>query len=83
MRPADTSPDAWAVHVTRLREMSIGERAQLVVAMSEMVEELTVTGIRLRHPDYTQDQILMALRRLRHGDDLTRAAWPGAELPAP
>ena len=83
MRPADTSPDAWAVHVARLREMSIGERAQLVVAMSEMVEELTVTGIRLRHPDYTQDQILMALRRLRHGDDLTRAAWPGAEYRRP
>ena len=81
MRPADTSPEAWAVHVKRLQEMSIGERLQLVAALSDVVVDLAQSGVRLRHSEYTDEQVLMALRRRRLGDELTRAAWPGVELP--
>ena len=33
-------------------------------------------GIRRRHPDYDDRQVLLAAARLRYGDDLVRAAWP-------
>jgi len=39
-------------------------------------------GIRARHPDYGDEQVTWALRRLRLGDDLLRQAWPDAPLVA-
>ena len=65
------------------RAMSRGQRAQRAVELSQVVEAFTIAGIRKRHPDHDEDQVVHALRRLRFGDSLTREAWPHLPLVAP
>jgi hypothetical protein len=40
-------------------------------------------GIRRRHPEYTDEQVRMALLRLLHGDELLRTVWPDRALVQP
>jgi hypothetical protein len=49
----------------------------------EAHERQVEAGIRSRHPDYSEEQVLWALRRLWLGDDLVRQAWPDRELVRP
>jgi hypothetical protein len=44
--------------------------------LNELTRQTALSGIRRRHPEYSEAQSLMALRRLMFGDELTRAAWP-------
>jgi hypothetical protein len=80
---ADTSPDADAVQLEAYRRMGGPGRAQVMFRLSEMARRTTEAGIRRRHPEYDDGQVMLALARLLHGDDLVRRAWPGRELVAP
>ena len=48
--------------------------------MSEDARQVTLAGIRFRHPEYSDDEARHALFRLTLGDDLYKAAWPGRPL---
>jgi hypothetical protein len=80
---ADTSPDADAVQLEAYRRMGGPGRAQVMFRLSEMARRTTEAGIRRRHPAYDDGQVMLALARLLHGDDLVRRVWPGRELVAP
>jgi hypothetical protein len=80
---ADTSPDADAVQLEAYRRMGGPGRAQVMFRLSEMARRTTEAGIRRRHPEYDDGQVMLALARLLHGDDLVRRVWPGRELVAP
>jgi hypothetical protein len=51
--------------------------------LSEMARQTAEAGIRQRHPEYDDRQVLLARARLLHGDDLVRRAWPARELVEP
>jgi len=44
---------------------------------------MLTSGIKARHPDYSDAQVAWAFRRIRLGDKLLRQAWPDAPLVAP
>lgn len=48
----------------------------MVEEMSEEARELARIGIRLRHPEYSTDEVEHALHRLLVGDELADKAWP-------
>jgi hypothetical protein len=79
----DTSPDADAVQLEACRRMGGSGRAQVMFRLNEMARRTTEAGIRRRHPEYDDDQVLLALARLLHGDELVRRAWPGRALLEP
>ena len=79
----DTTPESHAVQMNVYRRLGPARRARLAARLSEDVRELARAGIRARHPAYTEDEVEFALRRLLHGDDLFRRAWPGRPLVAP
>jgi hypothetical protein len=83
MRSADTSADAHRVQVSVYRSMTPSRRVAIGAAMSEEAFVVIAAGIRARHPDYDDDQVTWALRRIRVGDDAFREAWPDAPLVAP
>lgn len=60
-RPADTSPDAWAVQRDILSRMTGPERVAMAAEMSESARALTAAGIRHRHPDWSEEQVHRAL----------------------
>lgn len=79
----DTSPEAEAVQLEAYRRMGGTGRAQVMFRLSEMTRRTAEAGIRKRHPGYDDTQVVLALARLLHGDELVRRAWPARELPEP
>jgi hypothetical protein len=59
------------------------ERLAIAFRLSDGVRRLAIAGIRQRHPDYTDAQLEQAFARLRLGDALMRAIWPGRALVDP
>ena len=51
--------------------------------LNRAVSKVEAGGIRRRHPDYDDQQILRAQARLRYGDELVAAGWPGEPLVDP
>jgi hypothetical protein len=82
-RPADTSPEAWAVQNALWQRMTGDQRVRLAIRMSEDAREISKSGIRHRHPEYSEEEAEWALRRLMLGDALFTAAWPDKPRLAP
>ena len=82
-RPHDTDEDAHQRQTDAYRRMSGRERVAVSFRLNELARRMAEAGIRSRHPDYTEDQVRWALRRLWLGDELTRKAWPERELVQP
>lgn len=83
VRSADTSPQSHARQIEIYQSMEPGRRVELAVAMSEEVWEAAADGIRARHPDYDEQAVVWAVRRMRLGDRLFRRVWPSAPVLAP
>lgn len=63
--------------------MSGQERTAVMYRLNALAREMSLAGIRARHPSYTDDEMKRALFRLMHGDVLTREVWPDQPLIAP
>ena len=59
------------------------ERMDEWVELNRAVARMEADGIRSRHPDYDDHQLLLAAVRLRYGDELVQAAWPADPLYEP
>jgi len=82
-RPADTTPEAWEAQLEFLRRMDGSRRAALAFRLTCLAREASRAGIRVRHPEYAEDEVRRAFFRLLHGDSTTRSVWPGRELVDP
>jgi hypothetical protein len=71
--PKDTSPDAWARHLSGVRAMTPQDRLRLAAAMSDEIRALARDGIRSRHPDWTAAQVEAGLEDLLLGAPIARA----------
>ena len=80
---ADTDPDAHALQIELYRRMTGAERLAIAFRLTEMTREAAIAGIRARHPDYDEDDVHAAFRRLWLGVELTLAAWPEQPLVDP
>ena len=81
--PEDTDPEAWEMQADVLRRLGGAARLARVFALNERARELAVAGIRRRHPEYTDAQVHAAWLRLKLGDAIARAVWPGRLLVDP
>jgi len=79
-RWTDTTPEARRVQIEILRRMGFEGRLKAAFALNRMTRELARSGIRERHPDYTDEQVELALRRIMWGDKLFREVYPGVEV---
>ena len=70
MSVSDTSLAAQAVVDRRYAEMSFAEKVERVRAVTLAANQMALAGLRLRHPSASERELLLALARLRLGDDL-------------
>lgn len=77
MFPLDTTAHAHEAQLAVYRRMPLGERMRLVLEMMDEGFELARDGIRMRHPEYDEQQVFLAFVRLLHGDELYAKVWPG------
>ena len=78
MKPLDTTPEAEKIQLDIFRRMGPERRLQAGLDLSRTCRELLREGVRLRHPDYNERQIRLAVTRLTLPDDLFSAAYPEA-----
>jgi hypothetical protein len=76
----DTTPDARRVYIDTLRRMGTHGRARITFELSEQMRQIAASGVRHRHPEYTDDQVRLAVIRLAWGDELFREVFPGVEV---
>ena len=73
IRPADTTVDAWRKQIEIFRRMPGPERVAMALQMSEAAREVSIAGIRHRHPDWAADQVHDALVEQLHGPRVAEA----------
>jgi len=73
MRPLDTHPDAYEVQLRVFRSMSPERRGEIIAEMSDLTRALCRTGIRRRHPEYSDADVAQELLRLLYGEAIARA----------
>lgn len=73
MPAADTTREAARVQRQVLAGKTASERASIALQMSELMRQLVIDGIRLRHPDIPSDELRRRLIERLHGRDLATA----------
>lgn len=74
----DTTTQSQERHDELFRAMTCDQRVAMAVEMSETVRQVARDGIRMRHPNYTDQEVRLTGIRLLLGDDLFAAAFPKA-----
>ena len=64
MAISDTSPEIEAMQLEIRRKMSVAQRWQVALELSDFCLELRKAGLRSEHPDWTERQIVTELFRL-------------------
>ncbi len=77
---SDTTPEARRVQLAALRAMGLEGRARAMLQWNRLGRELNMAGIRMRHPDYDERKVGLALARLRLGKKLFREVYGDVEV---
>ena len=83
MLPRDTDPRAWAVQLECFRRMTPERRIEIAIDLSVQLRATLREGIRSRHPQYTEEDLDLAVQRLLLGEELFAKAWRGRAGPPP
>ena len=78
--PADTTPEAARVQWDIFRRMSPSKRLELALRMSDSLRNVVASGVRDRHPGWSEEQVRLAVIRLTLGEELFRHVYPHAEV---
>lgn len=63
----DTSPEAAAVQEAIFRRMSTEQRLQVALELSDCMRDVALGGLRSRHPELSERDLLRELIRLMYG----------------
>ncbi len=77
-RPSDTSAEAWRIQIEILRKHSPEQRMKAALEMANLARELIKRGIRLRHPQYSEVQVNLALSKAILPPALFEKTYPDA-----
>ena len=67
---SDTSPEAYAVQLELLHQMSPAQRIQKTFAWSNQLKRMAMDAIRRRHPDFDEAQVRLKFIELTYGKEL-------------
>ncbi len=76
MLSSDTSPEVERLQVESWRRMSPLRKAQILTEITRAVQQLSLAGIRLRHPNASDRECALRLAVLTLGRDLASRAYP-------
>ncbi len=74
----DTSKEAEKKQIDILRRMNSSERLELALELTATSRGLLEQGVRRRHPEYTEDEIRLAVIRILIPEPLFIKAYPHA-----
>jgi hypothetical protein len=65
--PFDTSPEAEAIQLEVFRRMTPAQRIEMALEMSESIRNVSLSGLRQRHPELNEQELRRELLRLMYG----------------
>lgn len=71
----DTDARAEKVQFEIYRRMTPLQKVEIVQQMNQTVRHLAMIGLRDRHPDATEEELLYRYVAMVHGEDLARRAY--------
>ncbi len=75
---SDTCVDAQRIQVELWRRMSPLEKMRAVTQISQAVQDLSLAGIRSRHPAASDEECMLRLAILKLGPELAFRVYPEA-----
>ncbi len=76
----DTPIEAQRAYYAVIRQMRPEARLKQAMRLSRRVREMSLEGIRRRHPDYTKKQVMTAWFRMIMKDEEFEGLFPGVEI---
>ena len=77
--PADTTIDAARKQFEILRRLDAETRLKMAFELSDNLRSIVEAGVRLRHPQYDEQQINRQVIRLMIGEALFKQVYPDVE----
>ncbi len=74
---SDTSPEARRVLYDLYRRMPLGRRLELVFDMCDTGRALAIAGLRMRHPEATEEELQRLWARQHLGQELFERVYGG------
>ena len=68
VRPNDTTAAAHAVHIRAYRNAGPEQRVAIAAELSEAIRELSRAGVRMRHPELSDDEVTREVCRIFYGE---------------
>ena len=65
--PFDTTPEADAIQQEIFRRMTPEQRLKVALEMSDSMRNVALTGLRMRRPELTEEELARELMRLMYG----------------
>ena len=78
-RPFDTSKEALEIQRQVLRRLSPARRIKMVFELTDELYSIIVAGIRARHPEFTEEDVIRERNRILWGDELYKAVYANKE----
>jgi hypothetical protein len=78
MRPLDTTPEAFERQIAIYADMTGEARLGIGLGLTRLSRRMLEDGIRSRHPEYSEEEVGLALLRAWLGPELFLRAYPGA-----
>jgi len=74
--PADTTPEAWALHTAAAGARSIEKNLQLLNELLVATAEMEENAIRRQFPEHSDAEIQLEIIRRRHGEEAAKNCAP-------
>jgi hypothetical protein len=78
-RPLDTSLEAERVQIESFRRMTPERRLRAAAELTQLVRKSLAEGVRMRHPEYKDEQVHLAVIRLILPEKLFLVVYPHAK----
>jgi len=79
MQELDTSSEAKKVQIEILRKMKPEQRLRISLELSKFSKKLLEEGIRSRHPEYSEQEMKLAVIKILLGNELFGIVYPDAK----
>ena len=78
--PQDTTLETEKVQLAVLKKIGAEGRFRMTIELSENIRDITVSGIRTRHPEFSEDMVKKTIIRYMHGESVFKKYFPSDRL---
>lgn len=68
MRANDTTAAAHEIHLRAYQKAGPERRAEIAAELSEAIRELSRAGVRMRHPELSEEEVTREVCRIFYGE---------------